>query len=998
MKKNLFVFILFLLITGQIYAQVTINGQMKNESGEPIPGANITVKGTYHGTITDIDGNYTIENVPEDATLVYSFIGMLSREIGVEGQKQINVTLKEDILKLDEVVVIGYGAVKKRDLTGSVTSVKTDEITQSPTHNAIEAIQGKVPGMDIVRSSGTAGSGVDILIRGTRSINGSNSPLFIIDGVQGGSYGDLNPADIESVEVLKDASSTAIYGSQGANGVIIITTKKGNANKTKVSYNGFYGVYGLVQYPEVRLGEEYIDFRKEAYRTSGLWDPDVNTDEDYDIIFPNDKELAAVDSNKWVDWLDLLLRNGTQQSHQVSVSGGNEKLTSYISVGYFKEEGVLKKDDMTRYTGRINLDYTINKWAKTGMQTQITYYDQNRRKDPLSKAVSISPLGEAFDENGDINVYPIAGSSTTISPLTDERNNIAIDNTIKTNIFTNAFVELTPIKGLTYRSNMGVSLRFSRRGIYYDASSLAQESSKTTTSSVTSTNTRYYTWDNILTYSKEIAQHAFTITVLTSYTDKKYDDVYASGDEQDNAASLFYNLGSTESDGRDITSSYEESTSMSFAMRLHYSYKSKYLLTASYRYDGASQLAEDHKWDYFPSVAAAWRVSDEQFMQNIKPVSDLKLRLSYGVTGNSGISAYGTQSGVYAYTTGFGDESAVAYKFNSTIGNETLGWEKSATIDFGIDFGLFKNRLSGTLDLYSTETTDILLLRELPTLSGVDNVYQNVGSTKNRGVEILINSVIVNTKNFKWSSSVTFSRNKEEITDLIDNEDIIDSEDNSLFIGKPINSFYTYKKLGIWQLGEEEEMDQYNLNYEPGDIKIADLNNDSTISGDDRECIGSAVPEWVAGFQNRFSYKSFELSVYLFARWGQMIDAEFLGRYNPSGSGNGIAYFDYWTPENPTNDFPRPERGTTLSNYIGYQTLNYVDGSYFKVKNITLSYTLPKKYTQKVRVDRIRVYSTASNIYTLANSHLVKYYDPERGGSESAPLSRQIIFGVNIDF
>lgn len=1002
-KLTLTVFLLFLGLSLQ--AQKTIQGIVSDQESNPIPGANITVKGTSYGTVTDLEGHYSLPNISSDDILIFSFIGMLSQEIPVGDQTHLNVSLQEDIMNLEQVVVIGYGAVKRKDLTGSVTTVESEEITKLPTSNPLEAIQGKVPGLDIARNSGSAGSGVYLRVRGNRSIgdpndpdtyDDQNEPLFIIDGVQGGSYSDINPNDIESINVLKDASATAIYGSQGANGVIIITTKKGKPGKSKISYNGYFGINGLTEYPKVRLGEDYIEFRKEAYRSNGDWDDAINNEDDYNILF-NAPELAAIDSGQWVDWQDLLIKNGIQQSHQISYSTGNEKTTSYFSANYFGEEGTLKMDNISRYSARLNIDHHAAKWISIGLQSQVTYIDQNRRKDPLATANSITPLGKPYDDEGNIIVYPVAGNSDQVSPLTDERKNIAKDNTIRLNALVNGFLELKPFNGMTFRSNLGTNVRFDRRGRFNDATSLSQKNTLINAASIEASDKRFLNWDNILTYSKLLTDHSFSITALTSYIQSISDKSYAYGINQANAQSLFYNLQATDAEGRVVESYYTKTNAMSYAVRVNYSYKDRYILAATERVDGASVLTAENRWDHFPSVSAAWILSEENFMKSIRSVSNLKIRSSYGIAGNSGISAYGTQSGIQPFPIGFGEVANTAYKFNSLIGNTTLGWEKSKTTDIGLDLGIMQNRFNATVDVYKTETDDILLERALPRMTGVSSVYQNIGSTRNRGIEVLLNTLNIRNNNFSWSSTFTFSKNIEEITHLVNDQDIINNEENSLVIGYPIKTFYTYNKLGIWQLGEEEEMSKYDYSISPGDIKLENLDNDSIIGPDDRKVIGSAVPDWVAGFENTFRYKSLELSIYLFARWGQMIDAEFLGRYNPSGEGNGPAYLDYWTPDNPTNDFPRPLRGSVLSNYFGYQTLTYVDGSYFKIKNIKLAYSLPQKIIQKAHIEKMQIYITASNILTVSKSHLIKYYDPERGGSESAPLSKQIVFGINID-
>jgi TonB-linked SusC/RagA family outer membrane protein len=433
----------------------------------------------------------------------------------------------------------------------------------------------------------------------------------------------------------------------------------------------------------------------------------------------------------------------------------------------------------------------------------------------------------------------------------------------------------------------------------------------------------------------------------------------------------------------------------------------KYLLTASVRWDGASRLADGHKWDYFPSVAAAWHLGDESFMDPVRPyANDVKLRVSYGVTGNSTINIYGTQGQAeYAEEKfAFGDISAPTIGFGTMITNKNLGWEKSASIDVGLDISFFNSRVNLTADYYNTKTTDILMKRKISSTAGgfnasVFETYQNIASTRNQGVELMLNTVNIQKSDWRWTTTFTFSRNKEEILSLFD--DLNEIIGSSLFVGYPVKSFYNWEKLGIWQSSEAQEAAQYtegsgSTTFKPGDFKIKDQNGDYKITDEDKVIIGSEVPKWFAGLNNTVSYKSFDLSIYLFARWGQMINAEFLGRYEPEGVNNGPAYFEYWTPGNETNDFPAP--GKAKSSYTYFSTLNYVDGSYFKIKTLSIGYTLPRKYAQALRLERLRIYATANNLFTVAKSHLIKYYDPERGGSEKTPLSKQFVVGINLEF
>jgi TonB-linked SusC/RagA family outer membrane protein len=996
---------------------VPVSGRVTQANGSALPGVTVVVKGTTMGTSTDVNGGFSLE-VPEGSTLAFSFIGYVSQEVVVREQTTLDIKLQEDNKALDEVVVIGYGTVKKRDLTGAVYSVKSEDILKTPTHNAVEALQGRVPGADITRASGAAGAGTNILIRGTRSIDNQgtgqtglnkNGPLIVIDGFQGGNISDLNPNDIESIEVLKDASSTAIYGALGANGVLIVTTKRGAAGKVQVTYNGYYGVNDY-QFPASRIGDDYVALRREAWRTTGDWASPADDAK----IFADPGEYDAVQNGQFVNWIDLVKRRGIQQSHAVSLRAGSDKTKVFGSLGYFREEGMLKNNDFNRYNARLNVDQTISKIVKVGLQSQVTFYQQNDRQNPLGQATQLSPLGLAYNAAGEINQYPIAADQTRVSPLADERGPyVARDNTIRTNVIANGYLEITPFQGLSFRSNFGTNIDFRRRGIYNDRTSLASANNRTAVASTENVFSRFYNWDNILTYSRDFGKHNVALTGITSYIRSDVDDSYGSGTNQLLASQLFYDLNSTSTAvTRTLRSPnaapYVGSENMAYAARLNYSFAGKYLFTVSGRYDGASRLAPGNKWDFFPSAAVGWNVSDEAFLQDAKWLSQLKVRASYGVAGNYSISPYGTQSLLLSSSRmSFGEVPAQMYQFQPTVGNPNLGWEKSATLNLGLDLALFDNRLSATIDAYNTNTSDILLLRPLPLSSGVSQVYENIGSTRNRGIEVAITSQNIVKENFRWSSTLTFTRNKEEITKLIDGRDIIGTstpETTSLLLGRPINSFYSYQKLGIWQTSEADQAALYkigNYSFKPGDIKVADLNGDLTFNASDQTYLGSTVPQWVAGLQNTISYRGFDLSVLALARYGQFINAQFLGRYNTSGGGNGPAILDYWTPENPTNDFPRPRRGTTLSSYqgyTGYQALNFVDGSFFKIRTLTLGYTVPKSISQKALLENARLYVTASNLFIITKSKLIKDYDPERGGDESTPLSRQLVVGLNLGF
>ncbi|KAI9453512.1 hypothetical protein F5148DRAFT_1289077 [Russula earlei] len=985
----------------------TIKGKVTNAKGEPIAEATVIAKRSGKTVVTNPDGSFTMEVNNNETALTISYVGMEDKEIDISNKTSVAVNLVATNAQLDDVVVIGYGTVKKRDLTGSVASVKASDIVRSPTSNPLEAIQGMVPGADITRSSGKAGAGVTVLIRGTRTINGSSDPLYIIDGIQGGSPSTINPNDIESIEVLKDASSTAIYGSQGANGVIIITTKKGASGRTKVSYNAYYGVDGWAEYPTPLMGTDYINLRRQAYSNPASGTPVWASPADDSKIFST-AEMAAINANQWVNWVKLVSQNGTRQNQSLSVSGGSDKTKAYLSAGFYKQTGLLKNNDMTQYNTLMNIEHTINPWIKAGMQGSFIYSNINTRKtDPYSLAMTASPFGVPYDSLGHINVYPIVGQAGAMSPLSDDRGpQIATNNTTQMRTAFNAHVDIEPIKGLTFRSVFGANLSSYRTGVYLDSSSLEEVSGKLNTASVTNENITFYNWDNIITWHKKTGDHDFTITALTSYTNSKDEQYSITGTGITYSSQLFYSLQGSTATNRVIASSYIGKANMSYAGRINYSYKGKYLVTVTERTDGASILSVGRKWASFPSVALGWRLSDENFMQHVRSVENLKLRLSYGVAGNSGIPAYGTQSLLTSQAMGFGNVPAPAYIFSNIIGNTDVTWELSKTANLGVDASFFHNRLTVSVDAYNVNTSRILLLRSLPPDLGVASTYQNVGTSNNKGIELSLNSRNIDKRNFKWLSTFSFMTNRQKITGLISGTDIIDGtnpETASLLIGHPIHSFYNYKKLGIWQTSEQATAALYKFGttpFKPGDIKLADLTNDSIISpANDRTFIGQVEPKWSAGFQNTFIYKGIDLTIYVIARWGQMIYDQDLGRYNPAGQGNnGPDYFNYWTPTNPSNDFPRPKQNASISAYPGYTTLNYVDGSYFKVKTISLGYTFPKMGKEKAVFDNLRVYATCNNILVIAKSHLIKYYDPERGGAEDAPLTRQLVFGISANF
>ncbi|WPQ66530.1 TonB-dependent receptor [Chitinophaga sancti] len=952
-------------------------------TGEPLIMVSVQLKGTTTGTQTDASGNFSI-NVPNpQGVLTFTYMGYEALSRNIDGNTSLNIAMTKDNKQLDEVVVIGYGEVKKRDLTGSVVSVKGAELKKVPTTNVMESVQGKLPGVDITKSSGASGAKINVTVRGNRSIRADNGPLYIVDGVQYQNIQDINSNDIQSMEVLKDASSTAIYGSRGANGVIIITTRKGALGKPKVSLNTYVGNNEVAGYPSMMTGPQYVALKREAYHTTGRW----NSDADDALIF-NAAEVNAIQNNLWTNYADLLIHNGLQQDYQVGVTGGSDKTKVYFSLDYFDEKGLFKLDRTRRYSARLNIDQTISNILKAGMQSQVTYYDQDARRDPLNQANKIVPLNGPYDADGNFVLFPNNGSA--INPLADEQPNIYQNNSRVTRTFINAYVELTPLKGLSLRSNLGVTLDNARQGIFAAKNSIDRSTASTSRSQYNTGAQRYLSWENVANYSHQFGQHSIGITGVASLLSDQRDSSFLQGEGQLLPSQLYYALANSVS-GIAVRTNYLSSKLISFTGRVNYNYKGKYLLSLTGRSDGSSKLAPGNKWAFFPSAAAAWRISDESFMKGQNVFSDLKLRASYGIAGNDAVSPYSTASYLSKIPFSYDDtNAALAYGIGNQVGNKNLKWELSATADVGLDFSVLNGRIGATIDYYDTHTKDLLLQRTLPSSSGVTTVIQNIGKTRNRGIEIGINTTNISTGKLTWTSNIVFSKNKEEIVSLADanTNDVA----NGWFIGYPVKVYYDYQKLGIWQTDEATEAAKYG--YKPGNIKVKDINGDGALNTQDRVVLGRQVPTWSGGFNNDIRYANFDLNVYVFARIGQYIYSEYAAKFDPQGLENS-APLDYWTPDHATNAYPRPNSSVSKDGTPFIKTLGYQEGSFVKIRNISLGYTLPAGALKTVHLSSVRVYVTGKNLFTFSK---VKDYDPERGGDLSNPLTKMYVAGLNVEF
>lgn len=963
-----------------------ITGMVNTEEDSgPLPGVSVVLKGTTRGTTTGLDGKYELQVPEEGATLVFSFIGFVSQEIAVGNRSLIDVELKFEMQNLNEVVVVGYGTVKKSDLTGSVVSVRDEDLTAIPVTNALEVMQGKVPGLDLTKSSGQAGAGLNIRLRGNRSLNASNQPLVLVDGIIYGSTMDVNPNDIASIEVLKDAASTAIYGTLGANGVILITTKRGIKGKAKVSFNSYYSVQSLESYYHIMTADEWVDLRRESRRTVGEW---ASPADDAKIFVP--QQLENYNNGIYTDWASELISNGSQQNHQVSVAGADEKLNYYFSMEYFDEQSLFKNDELKRYSGRMAIDYNITKQLKLSTNLMYTLKDQDRRRDPLNWANKISPLGPAYDEEGNVIPLPL-GDATTVNPLNDEQPGNFENNENNRRFFGNISIEWRPTTALNFTSRLGIDNTNYRRGEFMGVNTIDVGPDGMTVARATNGIASRLTWENFATYTKGFGDHEVQVLLGQSIWATSSEEYFAEGLNLLSPTMLYHNLGAAQT-GIRINSSLRESSLASFFTRVNYKFKNRYLFNGVLRTDGSSVLATGNKWGLFPSAALSWIMKEEGFLVDNEAISEMKLRASYGVSGNSAVAPYQTLGGLskstYAWDQGNSETAAFGY-YPSLIAASNLGWEETATINFGLDFGFFNNRVVGSVDMYQQNTSKLLMERAVPATSGYTSSWDNVGKTRNRGVEVMLSTINMDRSNgFRWNTDFTFAHNKEEIVELVAGDRDLA---NGWFVGYPISSYFDYEKTGIWQLGQEDLAKENQQLV--GEIRVRDQDGNGIITPDDRVILGSNVPKFNLGINNRIEFKGLDFTVFVFAREGNTIVSEANASYKIDGRENGPRV-DYWTPENPTNAYPRPNAGTSPGNARYFSTLRYADGSFVKIRDITLGYNLPGHLTERLSLSRVRIYATAKNYFVWSE---MDGYDPERGGNLSFPMTRQMMFGINVD-
>lgn len=1009
--------ILGLVISSPAFAQSIIKGAVTDEAGNAMPGVNIIIKGTSNGTTTDSDGRYNISVDDGNATLVFSFIGYASQEVTVGGRTSVDISMAPSAEQLSEVVVVGYGTQKKSDITGAMGQLSEQSIRDVQVANISQSLQGRVAGIDIQTTSSRPGGSPVIRIRGSRSLGSTldannpnppnNDPLIVVDGIPfNGTINDLNPNDIVTMDILKDASATAIYGSRGSNGVILITTRMGKKGRPVLSYDGYYGSASVVGKYDLYNGTEFDAFRKEAVKAGAAYAPTA------------DEAKNLTDGNS-TDWQDQMYKKGYITNHTIAASGGTDNTNYSISAGYFKQTTVMPGQAYARYSLATRIDQNIGSRVRIGLSSQNSLnVNDGENANPMFQLLTLSPLYNAYNADGSVYNLPATGSidATTRNPLLLRNSDSWRQQRKRLRTFNSLYGEVKILESLKYRINVGLDFFTDNYGHYYGSETPFQNGAANT-AQVNNTTSSSYTVENILTYEKTFAEkHNLKLTGLFSGQQVEAYGSQMSAQDLPSDYTLFYNLGLANTING-LGGNYSKWGLLSYMGRANYGYMDKYLATFTVRVDGSSRLAPGHQYFTYPAAAFAWNIQKENFMSGVPAISNLKLRFGIGQTSNQAVNPYGSLGSLTRMPYNFGPSAGSFGYAVQSMPNPELSWEFTSAYNLGLDFGLFTNRLSGSVEFYKIMTSDILQNRSLPPTSGVSSVLQNIGKSENKGIELTMSGVIVESKTsggFGWSADVNWFLNRNEITELA-NGVTIDAT-NGWYVGHPIDAIFDYKKIGIWQTGEETAATAQG-GFKPGNIKVEDRDGNGKIDAEDRMVLGSLQPKWQGGITSRFSYGGFNLDVVMFGKVGGMLVSTLYqaNQGNPfntlEGRRNGPKV-DYWTPENPTNAYPRP--GQAQQPVYG-STLGYFDASYMKIRAINLSWNMPQAWLEKTRLGGVRIYAQAQNPFKAFFSDYVKAggLDPETtgfGGSNApgwnnrvtvqpnTPPVKQFIFGVNIKY
>lgn len=1012
--KMAFILMLF-IVSGGVFAQnITVSGVITDsQTKEPIIGVSVAVKGTTTGTFSDENGRYSIP-ASRNAVLTASFLGYESKEITVTNEV-LNFTMVSQDFQFDEIVVVG-AAFKKSDLTGAVGSVSGKVLEEKPVTTINQAIQGRVAGVFI--SNGTRpGDDATIKIRGTNTINTSSDPIYVVDGLVmdnfASGFNSINLNDVASIEILKDASATALYGSRGANGVVLITTKKGKAGEGRVTYDGWFGVQEFAKVPKTMKTKDLFELRRDSYMNGYKADNPNATQSDIDAFYKNkvmgsnlafaDYEFDAYNNNQSYNWLDEVTRTGTQQNHTLSFTGGSDKNSYYMSFNYSDLKGLMKTSGQKKYSGRINADQQIKSWLKVGTNTSFTRIkDQivddgvlNRARNanvmfPIDREVPTLDYKGVFDEN---NFNPIR--SLTVD-----------QNRTRNRILTSNYLNINPIKGLNIRTSLSVDyveekeFKYTPKDIYESIRYSQDGEAKHKRDSRT-----VWQWDNTISYETSIGKHNINGLLGTSSTrtDRNWTELTAKGFADD--FYHYHNIGASyKKDEREMGSGFVTSAMMSYIARANYNYDNRYYLTATARYDGSSRFADGHRWGLFPSFSGAWNINEESFMKDQRIFDQLKLRLGYGIAGNQNIDDYAFLS-LYTASVNNGEGSIVA---PDRRGTKDIKWEKQKQFNAGIDMAFLNNKIRFSVDGFIIKNKDLLMKRPLSTSSGFKEAFVNIGAIENKGMEFSLGANIIETRDFAWNVSANLSFDKNEVTKLMDGNTVIYKKDGNntakegnLFVGESRNTIYVWKNGGIATAEDVALFNQMGMNWNgrqvnPGDLYPVDVNGDKVIDEEDRVVVGSTDPKFYGGFATDFSWKGISLNaVFSYSYGAKKLSPYYEGLISSTGSSiASMDLLDRWSETNTNAKLPRPIADAQYNRFnVGHTDFAVQNASYLRLSTLTLAYNFPSNLASRLKLSNLRVYATGSNLF-CATSY--KGYDPETG--DWYPPTRMYVFGLNVSF
>ncbi|MEG3659427.1 TonB-dependent receptor [Arenibacter palladensis] len=1023
-KLKSLLLVLLMGVSTVSWAQTTVTGTVLDEQNVPLPGANVVVKNTTNGVVTDFDGNFSISVSNTNAVLVISYIGYVGKEVKLDGSSSYTITLEEDATGLEEVVVIGYGSVKRTDLTGAVASLDAQAITEQKKTDISQALQGRVAGVDVRANNNKPGAPISIDIRGNTVIQNTNetrdglsddlaadlsSPLYVVDGVFFDDINILNPADIQQIDILKDASATAIYGSRGANGVVIITTKNGVEGRTIFTYETTVGINSVANKPDMYNGDEFVGFVEDVIRSrnwQGLFNfntPYYPTVDDYnntpvdfsDEFRSSNEEADNVANRRYTDWQNDYIKTGIQTSHNLGMSGGRNGLTYNGSIGYLSNEGVMGIEKFDRYNLNTSITKKVSDKFTVGLKAYLSLSERETGSNELFRStLRLSPTVNPRDPDGNLILFPDDQDGRFTNPYYEAYEDAWLNNTRTLDVIANVFMQYQPAKWISFKTQFAPNLRTIRHGQQFGllTKSARNEAPRTRQYYDAYFNTSY-SWDNIVDLNFDIAEgHNLKTTLISSVYYRQDESSKIETRNFDTDAYKFYNTAA----GLDVynyATDYEKETLSSFAGRLNYSIDDKYLFTFTGRYDGSSKLAVGHEWAFFPSAAFAWKASEENFLQDVDWLSNLKLRLSYGESGNDNVAQpYQSLAFLNGADYVYGSDHINGVQV-AGLANYDLTWERSKEYNFGLDLGILNNRVRLGLEVYNKKTVDAILGKTLSSITGYSTAIGNYGSVSNKGVEITLNTTNIQTQNFKWTTSLNYARNKNEILELDGGIDKLPYGDHGVRqIGEPVDAIYSYKIEGIWQLDEAAEAHTYNAF--PGEWKYADLNNDGVLNQDDNTVIGSISPDWIGGMTNTFAYKNLDLSVQMHTRQGTFGHSEFYNNFAPWQ--NDQAKFnkvdlDYWSPNNQDAKFPAASYASTGNDY-------YTSFDFIKIGNIGLGYNASEALLDKLKMSSLRLTLDFQNPFTFTD---YAGPDPETGLNNTynaGYMIKTVLLGLKLSY